>query len=804
MDVFGDRSLSGGWVNKPVRLTRGFSLLAGLAAFFCLLAPTCGAMSATPTVLRCILGIGYSGDSPETHQESYIWPVEGRYALTSTFAEYRSGHFHAGLDISTGGRTGLPVRAADAGHVARVRVSPFGYGKAIYIRQHDGRYAVYAHLKELTPEINTLVKKEQRAAGQYEVEIYPPEGEYPVEQGEVVGFSGRSGCPAPHLHFELRDSSNRPINPLTHGVDVSDPSAPRFVSVCIYPLGGESRVNGEQQPCIVNLGPAGEHNAYRAEKRVRVHGKFALSAHVYDEQDPDSYRVGPWRLETFLGDERVFIASMERFSYERTHDVDAAFDYRLVELGLGKFLRQFAFAGNQLEIHAYQGREAGIMDASGWDRSCGNAAHTIRLVATDAAGNRSEATLEVFRDDEPVVREVRTFLQGDVLRIEAAADDPDGTVTRLHFRVWEEEGGVIAKTYSTPAETGEFAARVELPGSAPASDLVVEAVAEDDGGVMSRPKFVPANATTDNPPARLNLRGEWYENSLFLTIESDRFLKSPPSISSIWDNSSPVPIRAVMQTPRSALCVYTPEMGAGGTLTVSASARDLRGRPAEATWSTKVSTVWHTTGGTVKHGGRLAVDFPPNSVYRPIFGRIEPILEDVRAEIPLVTEAYKIQPVHEPLDGKVTLTFSLEDEEPLRGAGIYMQTRKEDWDYLTTHVDEEQRLLTASISKLGTYAVLRDTIAPRISAIRPRRGATAGTSTPTISAHVEDTGSGIDYKAIKVHLDGKLIICEYDAFENSISYQVEDPLAEGEHTVSISLRDYAGNTSRAESRFTVP
>jgi len=198
----------------------------------------------------------------------------------------------------------------------------------------------------------------------------------------------------------------------------------------------------------------------------------------------------------------------------------------------------------------------------------------------------------------------------------------------------------------------------------------------------------------------------------------------------------------------------------------------------------------------------LSVRFPPRSVYQSILARIEPVTEEVTAKIPPVTRAYKVEPVHEPLDGKFTLTFALADE-PLQQAGIYMHTRNGKWDYLTTEVDENRRLLTASAGRLGTYVVLRDTVAPTISAIRPRPDSSAGTATPTISARIEDTGSGIDYKEIEVYLDGTLLICEYDSYQNTISHQVEKALASGKHTMSISLRDYAGNDSLVHSTFTV-
>src|SRR5262245_49190859 len=50
------------------------------------------------------------------------WPLDATPAIVSTFGEYRYDHLHAGVDISTGGRTGLKVRAAAAGAVYRLKV----------------------------------------------------------------------------------------------------------------------------------------------------------------------------------------------------------------------------------------------------------------------------------------------------------------------------------------------------------------------------------------------------------------------------------------------------------------------------------------------------------------------------------------------------------------------------------------------------------------------------------------------------------------------------------------------------------
>src|SRR5690625_1807543 len=72
-------------------------------------------------------------------------PMEIPLILSGTFAELRSNHFHGGLDIKTQQRQGIPIVAAAQGYISRINVSPYGYGKALYIQHPNGYTTVYAH-----------------------------------------------------------------------------------------------------------------------------------------------------------------------------------------------------------------------------------------------------------------------------------------------------------------------------------------------------------------------------------------------------------------------------------------------------------------------------------------------------------------------------------------------------------------------------------------------------------------------------------------------------------------------------------
>ena len=148
-------------------------------------------------------------------------PIGIPLLLSGNFAELRSNHFHAGLDIKTQGRQGLEVKASAKGFISRIKIQHYGYGKALYVQHPNGYTTVYGHLKKLAPKIEEYLKERQYNKESYEIELFPEAGELSVEQGEVIAYSGNTGgSGGPHLHFEIRDGSQRPMNPEMFGIEI--------------------------------------------------------------------------------------------------------------------------------------------------------------------------------------------------------------------------------------------------------------------------------------------------------------------------------------------------------------------------------------------------------------------------------------------------------------------------------------------------------------------------------------------------------------------------------------------------------
>ena len=132
-------------------------------------------------------------------------PMDIPMQLSGNFGELRPNHFHAGFDLKTNKVEGQKVYACADGYISRIKISIYGYGKAIYITHPNGYVTVYGHLQRATGAIQDYILAEQYKQKEYEIEVFPKQNELVVKKGDLIAFSGNTGgSEGPHLHFEIR------------------------------------------------------------------------------------------------------------------------------------------------------------------------------------------------------------------------------------------------------------------------------------------------------------------------------------------------------------------------------------------------------------------------------------------------------------------------------------------------------------------------------------------------------------------------------------------------------------------------
>lgn len=283
-------------------------------------------------------------------------PLHGTLSVSGSFGELRSNHFHSGIDFRTGGREGLPVLASADGYVSRIRLGPYGFGKAIYIAHPNGYTTVYGHLRDLNGPVHRFAIKKQYATHSFEQELYLKPGEVKVKKGDTIAWSGNTGgSGGPHLHFEIRRSSNdQIINPLLFGIKVKDSIDPFIKSILFVRLSDPDGL-GYYPERISRQAPA----LQKSREIIQLPpGDYGLAYSAVDYYTDFASRLGINYAYLFVNDEETFRTEIEHFLFEDTRYINSHLDYAFLrEKGI-RYSRMFRDEHNQLRFYdgANQGR----------------------------------------------------------------------------------------------------------------------------------------------------------------------------------------------------------------------------------------------------------------------------------------------------------------------------------------------------------------------------------------------------------------------------------------------------------------
>ncbi|AJR03977.1 M23 family metallopeptidase [Siansivirga zeaxanthinifaciens] len=259
-------------------------------------------------------------------QDYFTSPLEIPLILSGTFAELRSNHFHSGLDIKTQGRQGLKVLSVADGFISRIKIAHFGYGKALYITHPNGYTSVYGHLQSFSPEIEAYIKAQQYKAESFEIELFPTAETLPVTKGQHVAYSGNTGgSGGPHLHFEIRNKEEHPLNPMLFGIDIKDTTKPYVRSIYVYPLGENAGVNNSNKKQALRLIPLS--NGDYTTENIEAFGKIGFGIETNDRLDMASNSNGVHNIETSINGTKNFEIDFKEFSFDETLFINQLIDY---------------------------------------------------------------------------------------------------------------------------------------------------------------------------------------------------------------------------------------------------------------------------------------------------------------------------------------------------------------------------------------------------------------------------------------------------------------------------------------------
>ncbi|WP_164735404.1 M23 family metallopeptidase [Pseudoflavitalea rhizosphaerae] len=291
-----------------------------------------------------------------------------------------------GLDLKTRQRVNQPVHAAADGYVARIKIEPGGFGRALYINHPNGYTTLYAHLNDFNPQLEAWVKEQQYKQQSWHIFLEPPPNLFHVKKGDFIAYSGNTGGSlAPHLHFEVRRTADDVnLNPLLFGLPLTDNVAPRILRMGIY---DRTKSIYEQSTRIFPVKLTGGSRYVASPELITVTSPrigFAIGA--FDTHTGSSNLNGIFESILYVDGQPVVGFQMDNISYNDTRYLNAHIDYR-TRAGGGPWLQQlFDLPGYINSIYKNVQSQGGVIDLSDGE------IHKIRIEVKDAYLNTS--TLE--------------------------------------------------------------------------------------------------------------------------------------------------------------------------------------------------------------------------------------------------------------------------------------------------------------------------------------------------------------------------------------------------------------------------
>ncbi len=325
-------------------------------------------------------------DAQVVIQKGYFEPpLHIPLAITGSFSEVRPNHFHSGIDFSVQKKEGLPVFAVADGFISRIKVSPVGFGNALYIDHPNGFTSVYGHMNGYNDTITSYLHANQYKLKSFEVDLFPANKKdfIFVKQGQVIGYTGNSGSSGgAHLHFELRNTrTEHIINPVLFGFGLLDPFPPYIDFIKIYPENDNSFIGKVNDDTRFNIKKSGKGDYRLAIKdTLSLWGNFSLGVQAFDFNQNQGDRNGFYSLRMFDDDSCFFSMVCDSFSFDESRYVNASIDFAANYNTGNRIVKSKKLPGNKLSIFKPDASK-GILTFT--DAGI----HEIRVSVGDFAGN---------------------------------------------------------------------------------------------------------------------------------------------------------------------------------------------------------------------------------------------------------------------------------------------------------------------------------------------------------------------------------------------------------------------------------
>jgi hypothetical protein len=714
--------------------------------------------------------------------QNYLWPTDASKNMTSSFGEFRPRHFHAAIDIKTWAQTGYKIFAIEDGYVYRILVSSSGYGKAIYLKLYDGNIVVYGHLNGFIPALEDYTDSLRLAAKNNTLDIFLKPFQFPVHKGELLGYTGDTGIGVPHLHFEIRDSKNNPINPLQfYDQEIVDKISPFSTTLAIIPLSATTLINFSPDTLIFDLTP---NHKISIPQPIYLTGKAYIALKSFDQANGVYNKFSIYKAILYVNDSMVYQVKYDKFSYADTRLVELDRNYSLWRRGIGVFHNFYRHKFNHLSFYGNFGIGSGVLSA----KNLNHGANNIRIELYDFDGNESEVHFRVIYHNKD---QLKLFDLSKLSKIALVGLKSTVPLQKIKVQYSEKNNSKFKlltdfrlKSLNSFMNNYFYSLSLSLPQDLDFSTVKINSIDEDSNPLI--PLYFGLNQLSTNAISDSFA-------ILKIKLNGDRIaIKTRNQISALKDLDNRIDL-SFQLNPNIYYTVINID------IFKNSIRRDAgKGFGDIFNW---VQIIPGKNNQVFSSDRFFSLSFPTNAVYDTFFCNIavdEPELSADSA-YPLITPIYITKPFDQVLNWGAYLNFTMADSiKNSRGLGVYYWNDKKGWLYLPSSFNPENNAYQARITSLEKFVVIKDSISPEIALVNQADPENIYIRSSPLRISVRDKMAGISkQEQISVYIDDQWSLFRYDPEEDLVIISPKY-IAKGRHRLKLIAIDNVGNKTEKE------
>ena len=711
--------------------------------------------------------------------QKYLWPTDASTYLSSSFCEFREGHYHSAIDIKTWLQEGYKCYAVADGKIELIRVSPFGYGKVLYLRLNDGNIAVYAHLKRFSHKVEKMVRAQQLKNEQYRLNWYPKN--LYAKKGDIIAYTGRTGIGVPHLHFEIRNNAGNPVNPLKYYSQVKDRLRPKLQSLMVVPLDAQARINSQNTVQVFPLTYIRD-GVYIIKKAIKISGRVGLAIRGFDQADDVSNKYGFYQSSLTVDGEDIFKITYDELFFKTTSHIYSEIHYPHWVLNNEVYNKLYIEPYNPSKFYTHYPDQDGSI-------TVGDKSRQFEISIKDFWGNQST---------------VRGELQADyAIPVNISGYTADSTSVYIQLT----SGPIRDLALYSAKEAGRLQTINRF-------EIIDGKISNPDQGILLKADL--ADSYHDRLVIRMvSQENETIEKQLYFPVDINpdpEIVYTGNRILVIFYQSIPTGLLVISSEPDVTIAA---ELTSDGKTRFIIPDPFFNSQKVLVHLVNKQDTLWQYQFDCrlikAKNTQKIAWYDSAFALTPDHHTFLESFLVEARAEasdsisavLPVASRIFSLHPATIPVFQNADIEI-VADSLPVWGKWALFKTNGTDkLSYIGGRIDPVRLSISANTDPFGNFVIACDTIPPELLVESPVAGQVYRRN-PRIKFLASDRHSGIGSEEnISLQIDGRFVLPEWDPEDDLVEATIDTALNQGNHTLTISVKDQSGNIMRQAIYFTI-